>query len=108
MTYINVLTDKSANLAATYADITQKVYVFADTDRIPNDGVQYIKTFDPKLQAITTEALLAMSKDPGGKAVLAKLYTINAFQQIDPTFTMYADFLKVLQKAGVDPTSLIK
>jgi phosphonate transport system substrate-binding protein len=108
VTYINVLTDKSANLAATYADITQKVYVFADTDRIPNDGVQYIKTFDPKLQAITTEALLAMSKDPGGKAVLAKLYTINAFQQIDPTFTMYADFLKVLQKAGVDPTSLIK
>ena len=49
-----------------------------------------------------------MAKDPGGKAVLAKLYTINAFQQIDPTFTMYADFLKVLQKAGVDPTSLIK
>jgi phosphonate transport system substrate-binding protein len=108
VTYINVLTDASANLAATYPDIATKVVVFADTDRIPNDGVQYIKTFDPKLQAITTEALLAMAKDPGGKAVLAKLYTINAFQQIDPTFTMYADFLKVLQKAGVDPTSLIK
>ena len=108
VTYINVLTDASTNLAATYPDIATKVVVFADTDRIPNDGVQYIKTFDPKLQAITTEALLAMAKDPGGKAVLAKLYTINAFQQIDPTFTMYADFLKVLQKAGVDPTSLIK
>ncbi len=107
-TYINVLTDQATNLAGTYPDITQKVIVFADTDRIPNDGVQYIKTFDPKLQAITTEALLAMSKDPGGKAVLSNLYAINAFQQIDSSFTMYSDFLKVLQKAGVDPASLVK
>lgn len=108
VTYINVLTDAATNLAGTYPDITQKVTVFADTDRIPNDGVQYVKTLDPKLQAITTEALLAMSKDPGGKAVLAKLYAINAFQQIDPTFTMYSDFAAVLKKAGVDPVSLIK
>src|SRR6202142_1741003 len=106
VTYINVLTDQATNLAGTYPDITQKVAVFADTDRIPNDGVQYIKTFDPKLQAITTEALLAMSNDPGGKAVLAKLYSINAFQKIDSSFTLYADFLKVLKQAGVDPASL--
>ena len=106
--YIDILTDSSANLAATYPDIATKVNIFADTDRIPNDGVQYIKTLDPKLQAITTEALLAMSNDPGGKAVLTKLYNVNAFQKIDSTFTMYADFLKVLQKAGVDPASLIK
>jgi len=108
VTYINVLTDAATNLAGTYPDITQKVYVFADTDRIPNDGVQYIKTFPAALQAITTEALLAMSKDPGGKAVLAKLYAINAFQKIDPAFTMYSDFNTVLVKAGVDPASLIK
>jgi phosphonate transport system substrate-binding protein len=106
VTFINVLTD--ATLNTTYPDIQTKLVVFADSDRIPNDGVQYVKTLDPKLQAITTEALLAMAADPGGKAVLAKLYTINAFQKIDPTFTMYADFLKVLQKAGVDPTTLIK
>ncbi len=106
--YIDILTDSSANLAATYPDIATKVNIFADTDRIPNDGVQYIKTLDPKLQTITTEALLAMSNDPGGKAVLTKLYNVNAFQKIDSTFTMYADFLKVLQKAGVDPASLIK
>jgi len=106
VTYINVLTD--ATLNKTYPDIQTKLVVFADSDRIPNDGVQYVKTLDPKLQAITTEALLAMAADPGGKAVLAKLYTINAFQKIDAAFTMYADFLKVLQKAGVDPTTLIK
>jgi len=108
VTYINVLTDAATNLAGTYPDIAQKVAVFADTDRIPNDGVQYVKTLDPALQAITTEALVAMSKDPGGKAVLAKLYAINAFQTIDKSFTMYSDFATVLQKAGVDPASLIK
>jgi|SRR5450759_443601 phosphonate transport system substrate-binding protein len=108
VTYIDVLTDASANLAKTYPDITDKVKIFAVTDRIPNDGVQYVKTLDPKIQAVTTEALLAMSTDPGGKVVLAKLYTINAFQKIDAAFKMYSDFSAVLKAAGVDPTSLIK
>jgi hypothetical protein len=49
-----------------------------------------------------------MAADPGGKAVLAKLYTINAFQKIDAKFTSYADFLALLKKAGVDPASMIK
>lgn len=108
VTFINVLTDKAANLAATYPDIAQKVTIFADSDRIPNDGVQYVKTLDPKLQAVITDAFLAMAKDPGGKAVLASLYAINSFQKIDSTFTLYSDFNAVLEKAGVDPASLIK
>jgi phosphonate transport system substrate-binding protein len=106
VTFINVLTD--ATLNTTYPDIQTKLVVFADSNSIPNDGVQYIKTLDPKLQAITTEALLAMAADPGGKAVLAKLYTINAFQKIEPGFTLYSDFNKVLVAAGVDPSSLVK
>jgi phosphonate transport system substrate-binding protein len=106
VTFINVLTD--ATLNTTYPDIQTKLVVFADSNSIPNDGVQYIKTLDPKLQAITTEALLAMAADPGGKAVLAKLYTINAFQKIEPGFTLYSDFNKVLVAAGVDPASLVK
>jgi len=106
VTYINVLTD--ATLNTTYPDLQTKVVVFADGERIPNDGVQYIKTLDPKLQAITTEALLAMAADPGGKAVLKKLYTIDAFQKIDSTFTMYTDFLAILKAAGVDPATMVK
>jgi phosphonate transport system substrate-binding protein len=106
VTFINVLTDKASNLQGQYADITSKVVVFADTDRIPNDGVQYVKTLDPKLQDVTTNALLAMATDPGGKAVLASLYTINAFQKIDPTF--YDAFNAVLKAAGVDASTLVK
>jgi phosphonate transport system substrate-binding protein len=106
VTFIDVLTDKASDLQGKYPDITQKVKIFADTDRIPNDGVQYIKSMDPKLQSITTDALMALSQDPGGKAMLASLYTINAFQKIDATF--YNDFAAVLKKAGVDPESLVK
>jgi phosphonate transport system substrate-binding protein len=104
--YIDILTDAKTN--ETYPDMQQKVKVFAITDRIPNDGVQYIETFPAEFQSITTEALLAMSNDPGGKAVLVKLYTINAFQKFDEIPTIYSDFLAVLQKAGVDPASLVK
>ncbi len=79
---------------------------FADTDRIPNDGVQFVKTLDPKLQAVVTDGLLAMAADPGGAATLKALYTIDGFQKIDPTF--YDDFAAVLKKAGVDPAALVK
>jgi phosphonate transport system substrate-binding protein len=106
VTYIDVLTDAAANLKAQYPDITDKVTAFADTDRIPNDGVQFVKSLDPKLQAVITDGLVAMANDPGGNAVLRGLYTINGFQKIDATF--YDDFAAVLKKAGVDPASLVK
>jgi phosphonate transport system substrate-binding protein len=106
VTFINVLTDASANLAATYPDIATKVVPFAVTDKIPNDGMQFIKSLDPKLQAVIVEGMLAMAKDPGGKAVLKSLYNYDSFQQVDPTF--YNDFAAVLKKAGVDPATLVK
>ena len=106
VTFINVITDAAANLAATYPDIATKVTVFADTDRIPNDGMQFIKTLDPKIQAVTVEGMLAMAQDPGGQAVLKSLYNYNNFQKVDPTF--YNDFAAVLKKAGVDPATLVK
>jgi len=106
VTFINVLTDTAANLAATYPDITDKVSVFAVTDRIPNDGMQFIKSLEPKLQDAIVQGMLAMAQDPGGKAVLKSLYNYDAFQEVEPTF--YDDFAAVLVKAGVDPASLVK
>jgi phosphonate transport system substrate-binding protein len=106
VTYINVLTDSSANLAAQYPDITDKVKVFAVTPPIPNDGMQFIKSLDPNLKKVVVEGMMAMANDPGGKAVLKSLYNYDSFQEVDTTF--YNDFLAVLQKAGVDPASLVK
>jgi phosphonate transport system substrate-binding protein len=106
VTFINVLTDAAADLQSTYPDITDKVKVFAVTDRIPNDGMQFIKSLDPNLQKVIVEGMLAMANDPGGKAVLKSLYNYDAFQEVKPDF--YNDFAAVLTKAGVDPSELVK
>ena len=105
-TYVNIITDTSANLAKTYPDIAQKVSPFFVTDRIPNDGVQVTKDLDPKISAVVVEGLLAMAADKGGAATLQSLYTIAGFQKIDATF--YNDFAAILVKAGVDPATLVK
>lgn len=104
--YIDILTDSSANLAATYPDITTKVVVFQDTDPIPNDGVQVVKTLDPAIRNAVVNGLLAMEKDPGGAAIMMRLYTIAGFEKIDATF--YNSFAAILKAAGVDPATLVK
>jgi phosphonate transport system substrate-binding protein len=106
VTFIDVLTDSAANLAEKYPDIAEKVGAFAVTDRIPNDGVQFIKSLDPEIQTAIKEGMVAMAEDPGGNAVLRGLYSINGFQEIDASF--YADFAEVLKAAGVDPAELVK
>jgi phosphonate transport system substrate-binding protein len=104
--YVDVLTDQSANLAATYPDIATVVVPFMVSDKIPNDGVQVVKTLDPKITEAVVNGLLAMEQDPGGAAVLKKLYNINGMEKIDATF--YDDFAKILKDAGVDPAELVK
>ena len=68
--------------------------------------MQVIKSLDPKLVALIAEGMLAMAKDPGGKAILKSLYNYDSLVAVEPTF--YNDFLAVLKKAGVDPAELVK
>jgi phosphonate transport system substrate-binding protein len=104
--YIDIRTDATANLQATYPDIMTKVQVFAVSDRIPNDGVQVVKDFPADYTAALTEALLSMNSDPGGNAMIKNLYAVNKFEKIDKTF--YDPFTAVLKAAGVDPSTLVK
>lgn len=106
VTYIDVLTDASADLAATYPDIATAVVPFYDTLAIPNDGVQFIKNFDPTLKDTIVAALLKMSTDEAGAQLLKDLYNINGLVAIDATF--YDEFNQTLIDAGVDPASLVK
>jgi phosphonate transport system substrate-binding protein len=106
VTYINVMTDESADLAATYPDIATVVVPFYDTLAIPNDGVQFVKNFDPDLKATIVAAMLKMSQDEAGAQLLKDLYNINGLVEIDTTF--YDEFAKTLTDAGVDPASLVK
>ncbi len=106
VTYINVMTDESADLAATYPDIAEKVVPFVDTDPIPNDGVQFVKNFDPELKATIVAAMLKMSQDEAGAQLLKDLYNINGLIAIEADF--YNDFAATMKAAGVDPASLVK
>lgn len=106
VTFVNALSDSQYNLKATFPDIETKVIPFADSDRIPNDGMQYTKDLDPKIKAITTAGLVAMAADPGGLATLKSVYSYDGFLPLDKPY--YDDFLAVLKKAGVDPASLVK
>ena len=106
VSYVNVLTDTVANLVGTYPDIMDKVKPFAVTDRIPNDGMQFIKTLDPAIQTAIVDGILFMTKDPGGKAVLKGLYNYDSMVKVEPN--TYDEFLAVLVKAGIDPAELVK
>jgi phosphonate transport system substrate-binding protein len=104
-TFVDVRTD-SAAVKSAYPDILDKVSQFYLTDNIPNDGLQHVKDLDPKIVDATVNALMFMSKDPGGTAFLKKLYSYVGFEKYTAGF--YDPFLALLQKAGVDPTSLVK
>jgi phosphonate transport system substrate-binding protein len=106
VTFVDTRTDASYKLYETYKDIGTVLKVFYLSDRLPNDGVQYIKQLDPKVQAALTEGLTVMSADPGGKAILKALYNVTLYKKIEATY--YDAFTAALKKAGVDPATLVK
>jgi phosphonate transport system substrate-binding protein len=106
VTFIDVLTDTAANLKEKFPDIADKVAAFAVTDRIPNDGVQFVKGLDAGIKTAITNALMAIAADAGGVKMLSNLYSINGYSKLDKPY--YDDFAAVLKKAGVDPATLVK
>lgn len=104
--YVDIRTDTTANLKATYPDIMDKVQVFYDSDRIPNDGVQVTKDFPAPYTQALVDSFLSMSADPGGSAMLKSLYNAVAYVKIDPTF--YSGFTKLCTDAGPDLCPLPK
>ncbi len=108
VTYIDVMSDSAANLSATYPDIQEKVKAFAVTERIPNDGVQFIPTFPEEFKTAVINGLLAMTQEdnPGGRYLLKSLYSINGYVQVDEDY--YQPFLEILKAAGVNPADLVK
>ena len=104
--WTDILTDETADLKAAYPDIAEKVKIFAVSERIPNDGVQFISSLDPSYKAAIIQGLLAMTKDPGGAYILKSLYGINGYLEVEADY--YQPFLEVLKAAGVDPADLVK
>jgi phosphonate transport system substrate-binding protein len=100
VTFVDTLTDVSLKLYEKYPDIAKKVTAFAVSDRIPNDGVQYVKGLNPKIKDATTDGLMKMAADPEGVKILKSLYNIDGFEKAGYD-KYYKPFEDVLSKAGV-------
>lgn len=103
-TYVDARTD--ASVLRTYPDVNNVVEPFFVSIRIPNDGLQFIKGFDPALRKATIDGLLSMMADPGGKAVVRRAYSYDAMKEVPATY--YDEFRDLLKKAGVDAASLVR
>ncbi len=105
ITWVDIVTDEKTNLAGAYPDIAEVVKPFLVTERIPNDGVQFIEGFDESFKAAIIQGLLKMTEDDGGKYLLKSLYSINGYIEVDKEY--YQPFLEVLIAAGVKPCELV-
>lgn len=103
-TYVDARTD--ATVQRAYPDVMDKVVPFFLSIRIPNDGLQFVKGFDPALKNATIDGLLSMMADPGGKAAVRRAYTYDNLVKVPVTF--YDEFRDLLKKAGVDAATLVK
>ncbi len=103
-TFVDARTD--ATVLRTYPDVNNVVEPFFVSIRIPNDGLQFIKGFDPLLRKATIDGMLSMMADPGGKAVVRRAYSYDALKAVPATF--YDDFRDLLKKAGVDAATLVR
>ena len=103
-TYVDART--STNVQKVYADVMDKVEPFFVSIRIPNDGLQFIKGFDPALRQATVDGLLSMMADPGGKAVVKRAYSYDALTPAPVTF--YDEFRDLLKAAGIDAAAMVK
>jgi phosphonate transport system substrate-binding protein len=105
--FMDILTDSATNLQGKFPDIAQVDKVFAVGDRIPNDGLQFVKGFDPTKEKLIVDALMAMMADKAGNAVVKSIYNYDAFEPANFD-KYYGPFQELLKKAGVDVSTLVK
>ncbi len=106
VTFVDILTNAQFKLYEIFPDLSVKVTQFAISDRIPNDGVQFVKGLDLRVRDATVKAFLKMAADPAGKQVLKDL-GIDAFEQAGYD-KYYKPFDDLLKKAGVDAAAMVK
>jgi phosphonate transport system substrate-binding protein len=93
--------DARSAIEEDYPDVMDVIKVIEISADIPNDGVQFVKGFDPELKAQIVDALLAIASTEEGQAALDVAYSWNALEKHDDSF--YDAFRQVLDAAGVSP-----
>lgn len=97
--------DARANIQKDHPDVMEKVVVLAQSQNIPNDGVQFSPSVPQAMRDKIVDALLAIIKTPEGTAAINTAYQWTALEKHDDSF--YDPFRQVLQAAGVTADVLL-
>jgi phosphonate transport system substrate-binding protein len=96
--------DARSTIEEDYPDVMDQIVVIEVSADIPNDGVQFVKGFDPEAKEQIVNALLAIAETEAGVEALDTAYSWTALAKHDDTF--YDAFRQVLDAAGVSPEDL--
>jgi len=91
--------DARTRVEEDYPDVMDVITVIEISADIPNDGVQFVTSFDADMKAQIVAALLAIAETEEGVAALGEAYQWNALEEQNDTF--YDAFRQVLDAAGV-------
>ncbi len=91
--------DARGTIEEDYPDVKDVIKVIEVSADIPNDGVQFVPSFDAEVRAQIVAALLAIAETEAGVEALDTAYSWNALEEHDDTF--YDAFRQVLDAAGV-------
>lgn len=96
--------DARTSIEKNFPNVMDEVAVIGVTENIPNDGVQFIPSFDPEMREKIVAALLEIAQTEEGKAALKTAYNWTALERHDDTF--YDPFRQVLQASGLKAEDL--
>jgi phosphonate transport system substrate-binding protein len=96
--------DARTLIEGDYPDVMDKVKVVEVSIPIPNDGVQFVNSFDPEMKQQIVDALLAIAATDAGKEALNAAYQWDGLEAHGNEF--YDPFRQLLDAAGIKAADL--
>ena len=96
--------DARTLIEGDYPDVMDKVKVIEVSIPIPNDGVQFVNSFDPEMEQQIVNALLEIAATEDGAAALNAAYQWDGLEADGNEF--YDPFRQLLDAAGIKAADL--
>ncbi len=96
--------DARTLIEGDYPDVMDKVKVIEVSIDIPNDGVQFVNSFDPEMKQQIVDALLKIASTEEGSAALNAAYQWDNVEAHGNEF--YDPFRQLLDAAGISAADL--
>jgi phosphonate transport system substrate-binding protein len=101
-----VYVDARGTIEDEHPDVNEKVLVIAESDEIPNDGLQFIKDFPADMRGKIVQAFLDIMATEEGAKAMGDAYGWEEVVEKDDSF--YDPFRDTLDAAGVSVEELAK